>query len=180
MLKRPGGLERLAEYSAHSNIPAEFADAVDALWPTVSGAKQNLEMVTRLFRSTHPFRHELEAGYALFFGKSVGLVKALTTETDPDLVLQSILGRRTFKEYQLMEKIFNSWGSAISCESRSINDGWRVLFPWPSLYSLSHRLEIAMGLSVGPEHLNRVPQFLEDYFLDTSHRKDMIFHANLV
>lgn len=189
MLKQPGGLERLAEYSAQSSIPSEFAHAVDAIWPRVKSylspyyvddSKFHLEMAVRLFRSSHPFTHELEAQHAIYFGKSVGLVKELTSETDPDLILQSILGRRTFREYEIMEKIFNSWGIANGCESRGVNDGWRVLYPWQTLWRASHSLEVKLGYAAGPEHLKKVPPFLEEYFSDPSHRRDMIFHAQLV
>ncbi len=180
MLKRPGDLERLVDYSVHSLIPPEFAKAVDVLWPKVTseteskGIRQERfyrEVAARIFRLSHPFQLELEAKYAIFFGTSVGLVRSLTPIPTPDQILNRIEQARGYEDYKVKEGIYINWAHVRGCETEAAGEGL------PLLEKAMYLVKVRFGKAAGLDSLNKVPVFLEEYFSESSHRRDMMFLA---
>lgn len=160
MLRRPEGLDRLIEYSETSCIPPQFADAVDVVRVQVHNSRNRepglaLETANRLFRFEHPFRHELTARYALYFGQSVGIVRAFWALAPAG---QSIDEANTYQEYQLKERVYINCRLAQSCESEATHAGW------PLLDRFFHWVKVLSGLDASLKDLQVAPGFLERHF----------------
>lgn len=182
VLKRPHGLERLADYASKSNIPPIFLEAVTTLWPNVhsstssegSSGSFHKEIAARLFRSTGPFDQELLADYALSLGMSIALAKSLTTDRNPEAIMAAINQPNTFEQHQLRNSIYPHWGHATLCELQAT----------PDYYSLTrsplHKLRVVTGLAPNTTHLAKVLPFMDDYYADPSHIRDLLFLSGKV
>lgn len=173
MLKRPEGLDRLIEYSKTSCIPPQFADASDIVRIQVRNSRNResalaLETANRLFRFGHPFRHELAARYALYFGQSVGIIRAFWVLAPEG---RSIDRAQTMEEYQLKERVYTSCRLAQSCESEATHAGW------PFLYRVIHRIKVLRNLDASLKDLQVAPRFLEEHFSQQSNVRRIILLA---
>lgn len=183
VMKRPAGLERLAEYAETSPIPPLFAEAVGATWPKVrmdiSGQRVESErfyreIADRLFRSQHPFKSELEANYAVYLGMSIALARRLGELAQPETIIWGLNYPKTYEQHELRGSIYPVWGHTTLCELRAR----------PEYYSLTrsplYRAKMALGLAPTSTHLESARVFVNDYYRDPSHTRDLVFIAGKV
>lgn len=183
VLKRPAGLERLAKYAESSPIPPIFTEAVGVTWPKVradiSGERADAgrfyrEIADRIFRSQHPFKSELAANYGIYIGMSIALARRLGELTEPDTIIWGLNHPKTYEQHELRGSIYPIWGHTTLCELRAR----------PEYYSLTrspiHRAKMAVGLAPTSADLEVARLFVDEYYKDPSHTRDLIFIAGKV
>lgn len=173
MLRRPEGLDRIIEYSKTSFIPSQFADVVDIVRQQVYNSRNrdpnlSTETANRLFRFKHPFKHDLTATYALWFGSSVGLLRAFQAIAPEG---RSIDEANTIEEFRLKEKIYDRWRWARNCEFNVTSAGYFL----PEF--IIYRIKVFCGLEASSKDLQAVPIFLEEYFSQQPNVRHIILLA---
>jgi hypothetical protein len=187
VLKRPSGLERLADYAEASPVPVLFAEAVGSVWPKVradiSAQREEPErfyrgIADRIFRSQHPFRSELAADYAIYVGMAIALAKRMGELADPETIIWGINYPKTYEQHELRGSIYPIWGHATLCELMAQPRYYP--FMQDPIGSTLHKLKVKTGFSPNEAQLEAARLFVDDYYKDPSHTRDLLFTAGKV
>lgn len=187
VLKRPAGLERLAEYAEISPIPPIFTEAVGVTWPKVradisgervAAGRFYREIADRIFRSQHPFKSELAADYAIYIGMSIALARRMGQLADPETIIWGINYPKTYEQHELRGSIYPIWAHTTLCELKTQPDYYP--FTQDPIASTVHRLKVRTGLSPNKSQLEEARLFVDDYYRDPAHTRDLLFIAGKV